>query len=526
MSKRILIRSASIISGATLLSRLIGFARVILMAKVFGTGWIAQAFFVAFRIPNMLRDLAAEGASNAAFVPVFSEYLATKSRKEFWHLVGSVLVAFIAVIICITAAGVIFSPFIVRMIAPGFAETAQQLELTIAMNRVLFTYLILIALAAFCMAVLHSFKSFLAPALFPSVFNLVVIVALLCADNSVAGIWKLVLGTMIAGVLQIAIQLPALLRRGFRFRGNDQNARKTMQDIFRHPGVQKIGRLLLPRVMGTGIYQLNIFIDTIFASLSFLVGQGAIAAIVYATNLIQFPLGIFSTAISSASLPVLSEMAAKNEKKNYAETLTFSLTNILFIMIPAGVGLMVLARPIITILFERGQFDAYSSMITASALSFYAIGLAGYAANKFLALCFNSLQDTVTPVKVSGLALALNFILNIVFVVFFRAKIAGLALASSLSAIIASVILYRLLQKRIGSLDSLFLLRQTKKMILASLAMTVAIAVLWRGAQPFVYMPVLLLLAVVVGIAVYCLVCWKLGVSQTGNLVRWIAKKK
>ncbi len=496
------------------------------MASTFGTGWLAQAFFVAFRIPNMLRDLAGEGTSNAAFVPVFSEYLATKSRQEFWRLITMVFVAFVAVVILITALGVLFSPLLVRIIAPGFIETAEKFALTVGMNRVLFVYLILISTAAFLMGILHTFKSFLAPSLFPCVFNLVLIVAILCADNSLQGIWKLVVGVIIAGVLQIAIQLPALFRCGFRLRSHWRKEHLNTQTIVAHPGVRKIGRLLVPRIMGTAVYQLNILVDTIFASLSFLVGPGAIGAIFYATRLIQFPLGIFGHSISSATLPELSQLAAQGEMKKYVETVTFSLTNILFIMIPSGLGLMVLAHPIIKILFERGEFTSYSSMITATALSFYAIGLGAYAINKFFALCFNSLQDTKTPVKISGLALILNIALNVLFVVVLRKGIAGLALASALSAIASSYVAYLLLQRRIRQINSRMVVEQMLKMILASLVMAIVIFFAWKRVEYVAYRPLVLLGVTSFGVCVYLFLCRMLGIHQVTNLLKWISRKR
>lgn len=524
MSKHKLIKSASIISAATLLSRIIGFARVIVMAKIFGTGWIAQVFFVAFRMPNMLRDLVAEGASNAAFIPVFSEYLATKSRQDFWRLVTCVFVGLLAVIVLITAFGIVFSPAIVQITAPGFVANAPQLDLTIQMTRVLFIYLILIAIAAFLMAVLNTFQLFLASSLTPSVFNTIMIVAILCSDNSVGGVWKLVVGVMVGGVAQIAMQLPSLVRHGFQWQTQKKDL--GLRAIAAHPGVRKIGRLLVPRMFGTALYELNILVDTIFASLSFLVGPDAIAAIFYAARLTQFPLGIFGYSMASASLPMLSEFAAKKEMDKYAQTASFSLTNILFVMIPSGVGLMVLSRPIIKILFERGEFNAYSSAITATALFYYSIGLGANALNKFLTLCFNALHDTKTPVKISGLALVLNVVFISLFTIVYKMRIAGLALASSLSAIICSWLLYRLLQKRIRGFDSRMIGEQILKMLVASAAMAVAVSYAWQSLEPRVNAFVALALIMCVGACAYSGLSYSLGIHQAREFFKWILKKK
>lgn len=518
--RKSLIKSISIISSATFLSRILGFIRDILVARTFGTGWFIQAFFVAFRIPNMFRDLTGEGASNAALVPVFSECLATKQRQEFWKLINTVFVAFLIIVIFIALLGMALSPLLVRLIAPGFIQIPEKLNFTVAINRPLFAYLILISIAAFIMGVLHTFKSFFAPSFFPCVFNIVLITSIILADNSIAGIWKLVIGVIIGGILQIAIQLPAMFKRGFRIRPFE-----FQRNIFSHPTVKKIGRLLAPRILGTATYQLNILVDTIFASLSFLVGRGAIAAIYYATRLIQFPLGVFGHSISNATLPTLSELAAKKEMKKFAETVEFSLTNILFIMIPASLGLIIMSKPIIKIIFERGEFDQYSTMITSTALAFYAIGLAAYAANKFLALCFNSLQNTITPVKISGLALIINIVLNILFVVVLKTKIAGLAFASSLSAIISSFILYDCLHKRISQINSQRIIIQIIKMLLSSVFMALVILFVKQNVRQSLHPLLGLSVTICLGIVVYIFVSFYLKIYPVREIVNKISSK-
>lgn len=518
--KKALVKSASIISSATFLSRVLGFIRDVLMAGIFGTGWFAQAFFVAFRIPNMFRELAAEGASNAAFVPVFSQYLATKPRKEFWRLINTVFVAFVIVVTLIAVLGMVFSPFLVRLIAPGFMQAPEKLNLTVDINRPLFSYLILISIATFAMGILHTFKSFFAPSFSPCIFNMVLITALIFADNSVSGIKKLIVAVIIAGILQIVIQLPSLFRQGFKIRPFE-----FQKKVFAHPGVRLIGRLLGPRIIGAAVYQLNILIDTIFASLSFLVGQGAIAAIYYASRLIQFPLGLFGHSISNATLPTLSELAVKKKMKEFAETVEFSLTNILFVIIPASFGLFILSGPIIKIIFQRGQFDQYSVMITSVALTFYAIGLAGFAANKFLALCFNSLQNTITPVKINGLALIMNIAFNILFVVVLKTKIAGLAFASSLSATIAAFIMYNSLHKVVSQINSGKIRIQILKMLASGMFMALVILIIWYKAVQCLHPVLGLVITICLGVVVYILASFYLKINQSRDLFKWISRK-
>ena len=468
----------------------------------------------------MFRELAAEGASNAAFVPVFSEYLNTKSRREFWRLINTVFIAFVAVVCLIALLGMVFSPFLVRLIAPGFMQEPAKLNLAVDINRPLFTYLLLISIATFAMGVLYTFKSFFAPSFSPCVFNLVLITAIFFVDNSIAGVKKLMSAVIIAGIFQILIQLPSMFRNGFKLRPFD-----FQKNIFAHPGVKRIGRLLGPRIIGAAVYQLNILVDTIFASLSFLVGPGAIAAIYYAARLIQFPLGVFGHSISNAALPTLSELASKKEMDKFAQTVEFSLTNILFVIIPASLGLIILSRSIIRTIFERGEFNQYSTMITSAALAFYAIGLAAYAANKFLTLCFNSLQNTITPVKVNALAVAMNIVFNILFVVVLKTKIAGLAFASSLSAIIASFIMYRALHRVVIQINSRKIMAQVVKMLLSGACMSVATLLIWHKFTQYIQPVLGLAITICSGAAAYALSSFLFRIDQSRDLFKWISRK-
>jgi len=260
--------------------------------------------------------------------------------------------------------------------------------------------------------------------------------------------------------------------------------------------------------------------------MSFLVGQGAIAAVYYASRLIQFPLGIFGHSISNATLPTLSELAAKKEMDKFAETVEFSLTNILFIMIPASLGLIILSNPIIRIIFERGEFDQYSTMITSTALSFYAIGLAAYAVNKFLALCFNALQNTITPVKVSGLALFVNIVLNILFVIVLKTKIAGLAFASSLSAIVSVLVLFNSLHKKIKQLSPQKILMQTLKMLSSGIIMAIVILAIEGKTAQFIHPAIGLLVTIFIATVVYLSASFYFKVYQSRNLFKWIVRKE
>ncbi|MFA4984841.1 MAG: murein biosynthesis integral membrane protein MurJ, partial [Candidatus Omnitrophota bacterium] len=435
-----IVKSASVIGFATLCSRLLGFVRDVVIARLFGVYVYAQAFVIAFRIPNLFRDLVAEGASNAAFVPVFSEYTVKHNKEEFWELANVVLNLLLVILSAITLLGIIFSPLIVRLIAPGFVTDPYKLQTTILLNRVIFPYLLLISLAAYAMAVLNSLKHFAVPAFAPCLLNISIIVFALLFGEGIKG---LALGVLIGGVLQLAIQVPVLYRKGFKLH---------LFHRFRHPAAVTIGRLMVPRLFSSGIYQLNNFVDSAFGSLAFIVGEGGVAVLYFAYRMIQFPLGIFSNALSQAILPTFSTQALEENKDNLRRTLSFGMRLEFFVMLPASMGFIVLAHPIINGLFGGGRFDAYSADMTARALLFYSIGLTAYGATKILQSCFFALKDTVTPTKIATLALFVNIALNAILM--FPMKLAGLALATSLSGINTTLILFYLLIKKIGSFDA------------------------------------------------------------------------
>ena len=356
-SQKQLVKSSSIISVGILSSRFLGFIRDVVLANFLGTGMIAEAFFVAQRIPNLLRDLVGEGAANAAIVPVLAEYQKTKT-KEQWHKFVNVLMAWGTIILgLITILGIILAPWIVRFMAPGFINNPAKYHLTVDLTRIMFPYLILVALTALQMGVLYTLNSFRAPAFSSCLLNVAMILsAWLASFFSWATAYILAAGVLVGGILQLFLQRQALAKLGLVWQWPPR---------LRHEGVTKVARLLLPRLWGTAVYQLNIFIDTLCASLSFIVGAGGIAAIYFANRLVQFPLGVFAYALSSASLPSLSALAAEGDYVTFKETLFFSLKNLLFILMPAAVFLFVLSPLLVQTIFEHGAFDKYSTSITS-----------------------------------------------------------------------------------------------------------------------------------------------------------------
>ena len=531
-----IIKSASIISLATLFSRLLGFIRDIVIAAFFGTGLVSEAFFVAFRIPNLLRDLVGEGAANSAFVPVFCEYLVKEDKKSFWKLVGNAFWIVFLILAGISLLGVLLSRPIVSIIAPGFLKEPDKFLLTTQLTRILFPYLLLIGLTAFAMGLLHTFKSFTAPAFASSMLNICIIASIFIASGVMPEpVFGVAVGVLIGGVLQVGIQIPSLFRKGFQARylrlrtcfpsGTGADKPAIFQNglgSFLHPGIKKIIRLLIPRIFGSAVHQLNVLIDTVLASFAFIVGAGAVAAIYYANRIIQFPLAIFGIALSSAVLPTLSRQAAVKDMQSLRQTLAFSLRTVYLFMFPAAVGLLILTKPIIQVLFQRGNFDFYSVQISSAALFFYSFGLIFFGGMKILITGFYSLQDTRTPVKIACLALLVNFILNVILM--FPLKVGGLALASSLTAVLSFSLLYLKLKKKIGAIF-------TKDFYIYLFKITVA----GFGMLAFVYMlfyrlflywnPVFkLLLTILMAVIVYVGLCLLFRVQKLKDLARWIKR--
>jgi len=513
-SHKTIAKSAGIIGFATLCSRLLGFFRDVVIARLFGVYVYAQAFVIAFRIPNLFRDLVGEGATNAAFVPVFSEYTVKHTREEFWQLANVVLNLLLVILMVITLFGAVFAPVIVRLIAPGFVVFPDKFETTVKLSRIIFPYVLLICLAAYSMGILNSLKHFAVPAFSPSLLNISIIVFALIFGESIKG---LALGVLVGGVLQLAIQIPVLYKKGFRLK---------LFRSFRHPAAITIGKLMLPRLLSSCIYQLNNFVDSIFGSLAWIVGEGGVAVLYFSYRLIQFPLGIFSNALSQAILPTLSTQALEDNNEPLKATLSWGLRATFFVMLPASAGFMVLASPIVSTLFGGGRFDLTSVHTTSQALFFYSIGLFAYGATRILQNCFFALKDTVTPTKVAGLALAVNVILNSILM--FPLKVAGLALATSISGINTFFILFVILKKKLGDFHTKDVFISFLRILLASVCMGVVCYFVSKSL--FLGVNTLdkitnLGLSLLSGLISYIIFCFMLRVPEMRQLWHWLSKK-
>ena len=464
-------KAAGTVSGMTLVSRVFGFFRDMVIAMAFGSSPSADAFFVAFRIPNMQRRILAEGAMTAAFIPVFTETLTKKGESVAWKLAANLFNILILVLSSASLLILIFSPAVITIFAPGFIDEPGKFELTVKLTRCMAPYLFFIGLAAFCMGVLNTLKVFALPAAAPISQNISMILSILfispLMDEPIMG---LAIGVVVGGALQLFIQLPAVLKKGMPFE-------KTLN--FKQKEVFKIARLMGPVILGIAVYELNIMIDTLIASL---LPGGSISYLYYGNRLVQLPLGIFAVALGVALLPTLSGQAAKGNLKELVQTLGFSIRLILFITIPATLGLIILREPIINTLWERGEFLASTTDGTAIALLYYSIGLCAYSGIKIIAPAFYSLQDTKTPAKIGIYSMILNTVLNLLLMG--PLQHGGLALATSIAALFNVALLIYYLRKRLGLMGGRKILRSTLKMALAALAMGI---ITYLGRENFFY---------------------------------------
>jgi len=539
MSTGRIARSTSTISLATAASRVLGFIRDILIAQLFGIGMQAQAFVVAFRLPNLLRDLVGEGAITSAIVPVLSAYRSTKSPQEFWRLAHALCMRMSVVVGIFGGVGVVLAPWLVRLIAPGFASDPEKYALTVTLTRILFPFIALVGLWAFFMGLLNSLRHFAMPALGPATLNLAMIAGCLWfAPHVKPAVLALAWGVMAGGLVQLLMQLPVAWRLGFRWphhltgfaasepplRGSPSASRQVVgwRVIWSHPGSHEVMRLMTPRLVGSAVHQVSVFFNTILASLAVVAGEGAVAALYFANRLVQLPLALFGVASAQASLPTLSEQAATQELAAFRSTVLSVLRMVAFVTLPAAVGLIVLAHPIVQVCLERGAFDEQSTRMTAQTLSYFSVGLLAYAASKVLSHAFYALQDTRTPVKLAVEALVVNVVLAVAFLGPLR--VGGLALATALASHLNAWRLLRALEQRLGASLLPTLLTPLARISLASLVMGIGCWVVWKGATQAITPLVGLPLVITSGILLYGTSCAAIRVAELFTALRWLAR--
>jgi len=462
--KKHILKSASIISLVTVVSRVLGYLRDQRIALLLGTTPAADAYVLAYRIPNLFRRLVAEGSMTASFIPVFTTYMREKTREEVWEFANRLFWTLSLVVALITVLGMVFSPSVVHLFAGKNVAGIQAVEL----NRIIFPYLFFIALAALAQGVLNCFHVFGLPAATPIFLNLATIlftfgfVRQYFKDSATA----IVVGVLVGGVLQFLIQVPQLVKKGMKF---------NFGISFSHPGIQNVARLMLPRLFGIGIGQINLFVDTRFATASGM-PEGSLAALYLADRVMELVLGGYAIAVATAILPMMSHEAAAKNYESLKRTLAFSVRIVAFITVPAALGLMILREPIIRVLFQHGQFVAESTKLTARALLYYSIGLPALASVKLVVPAFYSTGDTKTPVVVASISLVINIVLNIIFLGFFfkRVQNGGPALATAIACFFDFFALFIIFRVRHGSMGTMEILRSFTKISVCAGIMGIA----------------------------------------------------
>ncbi len=510
-------RAASTVGSFTFLSRILGLVRDMVVALFFGAGMAADAFFVAFRIPNLLRRLFAEGSLSIAFIPVFTEYLQKRSRGEAFELARVVLTLLSLLLAVVTVLGVLGAPWIVRIQAYGFGGAGEKVALTVLLTRITFPYIFFISLVALFMGILNSLNHFAAPAAAPIFLNVGIIGAVLwLSPHCPQPVIGLAVGVIIGGALQVLLQVPWLLQKGVSLRPRWMPG---------HPGVSRIGRLMLPAVFGSAVYQLNQFIGTLLASF---LPQGSVSWLYYADRIVQFPLGVFAIAVSTAALPSLSRQVAEEGLQAFRGTLSYALRLVFFITLPSMAGLMVLSHLIVRVLFERGAFQAVATGMTSQALIFYCAGLWAFSGIRVLVSGFYALQDTKTPVKAAFIALLVNAGCGLALMG--PLQHGGLALALSIASAVQFFFLALLLGRRSRGLDGRRLARSLGVSLVSSTAMSAALLWLYRvwwnpGSGTGTGELILGLGALVLaGAGLYFALCRLLGSEELTSVLRMVQR--
>ncbi|MEW6427927.1 MAG: murein biosynthesis integral membrane protein MurJ [Thermodesulfobacteriota bacterium] len=455
-------KSAGMVSFAVMCSRVLGLVREQVFAVMFGAGTAYDAFVVAFRIPNLLRDLFGEGALSSAFVTVFTARRTTGRAEDAWRLANNVLSFFAVFVGALTLFGILASRSLVGLLAPDFALVADKVALTTRLTAIMFPFLVFISLASVVMGILNSWGRFFVPAMASSFFNLGsilggVALALLLPRFGQPAIVGMAVGTLLGGILQLGWQLPSLYRCGFRLR-----LRIDLGD----PDLRRIFRLMVPAIVGLSATQFNIFVNTYFASSC---AEGSVSWLNYAFRLVQFPIGVFGVALSIAAQPVFAGYAARKDLAGMRSAFSSSMVMVFCLTIPATVGLLLLARPIVAVIFQHGAFTGFDTEQTAQALSYYSLGLFAYASVKVMVPVFYALDDTRYPVVASFMAVAVNVLIILAALDAMQHRVIALATSSSMagSFLFLGVMLYR----KMGGFPVRHLFSGAGKVAAASLVM-------------------------------------------------------
>ena len=514
VSGRGLLKSTSVVSSMTLLSRVLGLVRDVVFARFFGATIVMDAFIVANRIPNMLRRFFAEGAFSQGFVPVMSRYREGHSHEEARELVDAVAGTLGLILVVVTAIGVIAAPLLVLIVAPGFIGDDGRFDLATLMLRFTFPYLLFVSLTAFAGGILNTYGKFAVPAFTPVILNAVLIAfAIWLAPFLDEPGMALAYAVLVAGVIQLAFQLPFLAK-----------IKAVPRPRWRpgHEGVRRIGALMLPAIFGSSVAQINVLLGGIIASL---LGVGKISLLYFSDRLMEFPLGLFGIALATVTLPHLSRQHAAKSARGFSNTVDWSMKLVVLVAVPAACGLIVMAEPLVTTIFYGGVFTEFDVRMTALSLQAFSLGLVGFSFVKILAPAYFAREDTRTPVRIGLIALGVNFVLSVTLAYFMQragyiGTHAGLALAISIAALVNAWLLYRGLRRdgivhHSSGWRSLLL-----KFLAANACMVICLTMLARPLTWWIELDgmartVAVLLDVAAGAAVYFVVLFVLGVRTT-----------
>ncbi|MCX6967844.1 MAG: murein biosynthesis integral membrane protein MurJ [Verrucomicrobia bacterium] len=515
-------RAAGVVGLAVACSRVLGLVRELVLAALFGK-YATDIFYMAFRVPNLLRDLFAEGALSTAFITTFSKKIATEGDSSAWRLANKMATLTTVFMSLITLLGIVFSPQLVGLIAHGFSP--EKAATTIQLTRIMFPFILLVSLAALAMGMLNAKNVFGMPAMASSFFNLGSIVAgvslgwWMDPHFGIRSLIGLSLGTLIGGLLQLVVQFPALWRVGFRLH---------FDFTWRDEGVRHILLLMGPAVIAASAVQVNVMVNSGFASM---LGDGPVSWLTWAFRLMQLPLGIFGVAVGTVTLPVVSRFAAVQDLSSVRSTLAHGLRLAFLLTIPCAVGLIFFAEPIISLIFQRGHFSYESTVQTAAALKYYAVGLVAYSSIKVLAPAFYALNRRNLPMFVSFFSIATNYLLNQVFTFQLGFGHRGLALSTSLVAVINFAILYFMMTRHIGGLETRALLKNLGKLAFASLPLAlVCVAAntwLFAGLATMAFLPKIVgvLGSIAVAAAVFCGTVALLRIEEVEDVLAMARRK-
>jgi putative peptidoglycan lipid II flippase len=528
-SKGKIARAAGLMSIATLISRILGYVKDMILASYFGASAKSDVFFVAFRIPNLLRELFAEGSMSAAFVPVLTETQVKEGPAAANRLVRVVFIFLLAVVGLLCILGIIFAPAIVTVIAPGFVGDQVKFDDAVLLTRIMFPFLLFISLASLVMGALNTRGVFFVPALAPALLNVVTIIAVVFFASSFTNpIISVAIGIVSGGLVQMLFQVPDFWKQGYAFfrKNRDERGGKLgVREIWNHPGLRRIGILIAPVTMGMAVHQINTFVGTILASF---LATGSITYLYFSMRLIQFPVGIFGVAMSMAILPALAEHAAKKEFATLKDDFSFALRLLFFITVPAMVGLIALRLPIVSALFGHGEYSPEAILCTADALMYYSLGIWAIVGSRVLTSTFYSMQDTKTPLRITVFSVAANIIFSLLLMGPMLHN--GLALANSIAAAIGFFLLFHFLRRKLYGVGTGRIVKSFAKTGMASALMGIcgwimADSPLWTTGGPVAQKAGMLTALVAVSAAIYFAAVWLLGSEEMAYIVRKIRER-